>query len=517
MKRIGNPTTNMPVVLLATVLANLLMLKGAVGDVPSSPNTLNIANDDGSTTYSSLTKPMPLYPGEVANTWQDIAIPPGPIAISEFAADVVEVDDATGAIRAVPLDEAYLHHHAAFSSQDYYHLEDKKAHWLWWRWSSSSKNKPATVHRGVDFRAGTESRSTRQKFPYPFRFTTVWGEDKLVANVHIINTRAMPLDQAHHCLQCPCTAEDRVVSSDGNNMTLLKSVVDRRHNWDECNNQLMNENNTACSPDTYQGGLLCCHHGEFCLDDFYMHPSQVHHNASNLANSVQSTYYLRYNLTYKTVSSEVRPLHTTTCCDATGNITHSGNIEYDIPQLCNDRSDNSPTCIHKLETIQQLDGLVSKGDQKNVRKNTYVNIVHMVGHLHRGGTEITAYLNDAGGNVVCQSVPFYGSGSAGEIGNEPGYIISMSKCIFDPPLRLKTTDQLRVVAKYNATEAHTGVMALFYIAVADDTKDHVKTGRHWGRFQLLALALLSRALYVIARHYWPLLSRRRGYEPLPRV
>ena len=38
-------------------------------------------------TFTALTGALPLYPGEVTNTWHRLDIPSGPLAISEFSAD----------------------------------------------------------------------------------------------------------------------------------------------------------------------------------------------------------------------------------------------------------------------------------------------------------------------------------------------------------------------------------------------------------------------------------------------
>merc|ERR1719215_1898927 len=80
--------------------------------------------------------------------------------------------------------------------------------------------------------------------------------------------------------------------------------------------------------------------------------------------------------------------------------------------------------------------------------------------------EMSAYFAH-NNSLLCKSLPRYGNGTVGQIGNEPAYINAMSTCTFDPPRRMKTTTQLKIVGTYNASENHTGVMSLFYIAVAD--------------------------------------------------
>jgi hypothetical protein len=87
------------------------------------PVTTVTTNDDelvpvvqtSTLSVTRLSKPLPLYAGEVTNSFHHIPIPKGPIAIYEFAADVVE-KDAHGSIVAVPLKDAYLHHHVVVSN-----------------------------------------------------------------------------------------------------------------------------------------------------------------------------------------------------------------------------------------------------------------------------------------------------------------------------------------------------------------------------------------------------------------
>jgi len=407
----------------------------------------------------------------------------------------------------VPLSEAYLHHHVVFSAHQ------------------------KSGGSGAMFGAGTESRGTKQSFPYPYRYTTIEGEDTLIANVHVINTRTMSEEDAHSCSECPCTAkQDYVVDVvDTNNnededgkvgTTLLDSVIGKKESWDECNVVLVKEENPSCSFDTYTGGLRCCEHGEYCLDDYLVSKKDIINATDNTTQQQQqqqqSVFYLRYTLTYTPMEEEIKSLYQASCCDASGDESRQGNIEYDIPKCKEDDEE----CVHVLETIQLLHGPAptkvttatsgsdigtTKGEEAEEEKegeeeDVYVDVVYMVGHLHRGGISNTLYFMN--GTTLCESFPTYGTtGKVGEIGNEPGYINSMSACTFDPPLRMKTTERIRVVGVYDASEAHTGVMSLFYIAIADvdadvdnddddDDDDEVGAsgGNHWTTTHLDSLA-----------------------------
>merc|ERR1711920_1134668 len=87
-----------------------------------------------------------------------------------------------------------------------------------------------------------------------------------------------------------------------------------------------------------------------------------------------------------------------------------------------------------------------------------VDLVYAVGHLHVGGLSLDLY-NDETGELICHSAPTYGEGL--EAGNEKGYLVGMSDCVFDPPLYMKRSEVLRTVSRYNNTVNHHGVMALW--------------------------------------------------------
>jgi hypothetical protein len=384
--------------------------------------------------HTALTAPLPLTQGEVTNTFHRLPIPKGPIAVYRFEADVVE-KDADGNVIPVGNYDAYLHHHVVGSVHKHYAESADK-------WTPM---KPVNFSRSVGFGAGTESRGTPQEFKYPYAFMTVEGEDEWVANVHIINTRKMSSANAHHCLECPCTSKDVFTEN---------AVNGREFVAESCNADLRFENNTVCSAATYHGGLRCCEDSEFCLEK------------EDLAvESETSTYYLRYTIEYSEVVPENRPLYLAGCCDASGDESHHGNVEYDIP-VCN--PEIHPGCVHTLSTRQSLDLGQSSvyrfmQDDQNF-EDREVELVYAVGHQHRGGLGIQMF-DEKSGDLLCSSVPSYGNGA--EVGNENGYVVSISTCTLDPPRRMRASDIVRLVALYNNTEAHTGVMSLMYLALAD--------------------------------------------------
>lgn len=71
--------------------------------------------------------------------------------------------------------------------------------------------------------------------------------------------------------------------------------------------------------------------------------------------------------------------------------------------------------------------------------------------------------------MVCSSKPIYGEGI--EAGNEAGYIVGMTTCYPSPagPVKISAGETLTLVSNYSSVERHIGVMALFYLLLADSS------------------------------------------------
>uniref|UniRef100_M4C352 Uncharacterized protein n=1 Tax=Hyaloperonospora arabidopsidis (strain Emoy2) TaxID=559515 RepID=M4C352_HYAAE len=359
--------------------------------------------------------------------------------------------------------------------------------------------KPKNFSRSVAFGAGTECRGTPQEVYFPYAFMTVDGEDEWVANVHIINTRNMTQERAHSCLECPCTSEDTITADAVNGLKFRAN---------SCNAQLLWEKNTACAAGTYHGGLRCCKDAELCLER-----DELEVDAAS-----DATYYLRYSLQYAEIVPQNRPLYLAACCDASGDLEHKGNVEYDVP-VCD--PETHPGCVHTLSTRQRIDnGSIPLFAYRPhaPEPEREVELVYAVGHQHRGGLGVQLY-DDATGDLLCASVPGYGSGT--EAGNEDGYVVSMSTCTFDPPRRMRTTDIVRVVALYNNTLPHAGVMSLMYIALSDFPLDEpaavglsatLSGSNSWGWLMLVVVAAaVACALALAIMMRW---KHRSGYTSL---
>ena len=175
------------------------------------------------------------------------------------------------------------------------------------------------------------------------------------------------------------------------------------------------------------------------------------------------TFYMKYTFKY-TVRKEkdFRLLHATTCCDVTGGtgVNHGGfaNLEYDVPK-CPQGTDPSK-CIHVEESVQYLDYQGYDGEDPDAM----VDLVYAAGHLHKGGISIDL-IDEASGKLLCRSEPRYGSSD--QPGDENGYLVGVEPCVFPKGLRYKKSHLFRTIARYNNTEAYTGIMSLWLMSAAD--------------------------------------------------
>ena len=95
-------------------------------------------------------------------------------------------------------------------------------------------------------------------------------------------------------------------------------------------------------------------------------------------------------------------------------------------------------------------------------------------HLHVGGLDISLF-NDATGELICRSEAVYGNGT--EAGNESGYLVGMTPCVFDGGAhgedlpRYRRNDRVRLVTRYNSTVARKGVTAMWFNTFHDITEE----------------------------------------------
>ncbi|GAB9467449.1 hypothetical protein Gpo141_00004794 [Globisporangium polare] len=374
---------------------------------------------------------------------------------------------------------------------------------------------------------GAESQTNPYEFPFPYAFAAsgevhsamddlLAFENQWIVEAHVINTQSMSSGKQSQCASCPCTLEDRKANSMINGEVVHEGV---------CNSQLEHENNTACAFETYLGGVHCCVEGEFCLEReaLAIQPekgSTIESNAEPPAPLVEdgtaakssiaataapgapiSSFYLQYTVEYAPAVIANRWLYVATCCDASGDLSRSGNLEYDVP-ACGPKEERA-RCVHNLTTYQRVDsGDLGNPvwDQKRAQMTPKplkpttnssksatsssppaptissgidpgreVDLVFAVGHQHHSGLGIRIYRNTTS-ELLCDSVPQNSSDASG--GQNGSGLVGLQACVFDPPLRLRASDVLRIEALYNSSEARIGVQSLVYLAIHDvDRKD----------------------------------------------
>merc|ERR1712070_845174 len=96
-----------------------------------------------------------------------------------------------------------------------------------------------------------------------------------------------------------------------------------------------------------------------------------------------------------------------------------------------------------------------------------IELVQATGHVHKAGLSLDL-IDERSETIVCHVSPLYGSSEAA--GDEAGFLVGIRPCQFGlpplpPPPRFRRSDLIRATARYNSTEAHTGVMSLWLLKV----------------------------------------------------
>ncbi|CAA7035134.1 unnamed protein product [Microthlaspi erraticum] len=378
-----------------------------------------------------LSPKLVMNPGSVANAFfSDMDFPRGHIGIKSFDAELV---DEAG--NSVPLHETYLHHFAVapvyarkgfkLSQRDMLRnlvlgsKQDPDRN-LVAGWSSDIVfvnnaglcNNPFRPLFGV----GGETRKTSTYVPDPYAIeignpeeTPAGFELKWLMNIHAIDTRGT-VDKLG-CAECRC---------DLYNVTIGQEI----------------------KPD-YKGGYHCCSDKTQCLV----------RNGFDNGNKTRSIY-LKYTVRWVDWDSSVMPakvylLDVTDSWErkegSTGDIQeHDCAVEYDV-KPCKTNGDGCVD-VKKKSLMMPFNGY----------------IVHVGAHLHSGG--LGASLSREGGEGICTSMPKYGNGV--EPGNEAGYVVGMTTCYPQEPVKVSYGETLTMEFNYSSAIGHTGVMGIFYIIVA---------------------------------------------------
>jgi len=84
------------------------------------------------------------------------------------------------------------------------------------------------------------------------------------------------------------------------------------------------------------------------------------------------------------------------------------------------------------------------------------------------GGECLSILDASSGDLICESCPSVGK-TAGLVGDELDYVVSMSTIEVSPPRKVAPDAPLRMLSKYSAVERHTGVMSIMFLYYAEDS------------------------------------------------
>jgi len=120
------------------------------------------------------------------------------------------------------------------------------------------------------------------------------------------------------------------------------------------------------------------------------------------------------------------------------------------------------------QNLINLDLLFQKKTKKTGAELTEsVVLLRCDGHQHMGG-ECLSILDASSGDLICESCPSVGK-TAGLVGDELDYVVSMSTIEVSPPRKVAPDAPLRMLSKYSAVERHTGVMSIMFLYYAEDS------------------------------------------------
>ncbi|GHP09752.1 hypothetical protein PPROV_000848700 [Pycnococcus provasolii] len=448
--------------------------------------------------FAVTSRPVALHTGEVFNKFGHPQYLPRhvikdaakkPIAVTGYKADVVEFEDATGKKikQSAPLYDCYLHHYGAIVGRmedllPFYHQMNGRLgatmpmshiHAEFEQFvSNTKKGKHSTKKKrvaSIGGGSGAEERGTPHVYPPGFA-QMADDIDAIMPLMHLINTKGTetvtPAGNSP-LLECPCTSSRQFNYANQTIDGKLPNIP-----FGQCNAQMQVDANPSCAFDTYIQGYRCCEDGVFVI------PGDEH---GDLLNSEVSHYGMKFTFFYEHAKSNTRALRAPVgCCDVTGDLENFGNIEHDITPACDDT--NGDTCVRKFVTRQYLDippksgiggfgygnATLTPSDKRAIDAGKkWVDLVYAVGHQHVGGDAAHGIrlIRDATDEVLCTSLPKYGSGTAA--GDERGYVTGIKPCIFAEPIRMRSDEVVRIESFYNTTYEHFGVMSLWILQVAD--------------------------------------------------
>ncbi|MCD7466639.1 hypothetical protein HAX54_003550 [Datura stramonium] len=427
------------------VLAGLLLIAIA----PSLQTRLR--NENKVKTAIFLSPNFVLEPGLVANKfYYNIDFPKGHIAIKSFDAEVV--DELRN---PVPLHETYLHHWLVVRYYQQKGLEVSK-----YRGNLGLKQSDFIIVRNSGicerdlfqyFGLGSETRKTVTNVPDPYGIEVgnpvevpPGYEERWLLNVHAIETRGS-IDRLG-CTECRCD---------------LYNVTKDEYDQD-------------IEPD-YIGGLRCCYDETRC---------KTREGFRGPKRSLYLKYTIKYVDWHACIPVNIYILDVTDTWkrwESTGLMSrHHCQIEYEVESCSAAVANNG--CIHTKKISitfpnggdviygvahQHVGGAGSTLLRKPPRINFFLDTCDVDGLYLRRLHNINTASND--GRVICSSLPIYGEGK--EPGNEAGYIVGMSTCYPRPgSVKISKGETLTLLSNYSSDQRHTGVMGLFYLLVAEQSR-----------------------------------------------
>ena len=138
--------------------------------------------------------------------------------------------------------------------------------------------------------------------------------------------------------------------------------------------------------------------------------------------------------------------------------------EYDVPQCA--AGTPPQQCVHTLNCSLVTDvwcGQISDVEAAGGR----FKLLYMAFHQHSPAVLSGELINADTGALICRSVPLYGA-TVGAPLDEKSYAYGIPPCVWGgadeglpPPPLLSLETNLLVIAKYNSSVPHTGVMAMW--------------------------------------------------------
>jgi len=214
----------------------------------------------------------------------------------------------------------------------------------------------------------------------------------------------------------------------------------------ECNEQLIREGNPTCNVASYAGGQLCCAGGTILLDKDQSPPEEA-------KDEVRVKLRVYYEDGEK---QEEQPKRTKIIFYA----PEGDQAEYDIPV--------TESGIHVLEkTVEARDWGIKDGHP--------AELVVLQGHCHTPMCISQELWNADTNELICSTSMNYGTDPNDEVGNEEGYILGSSVCLWGNDDGLKSPPVITADTKLyykkvaNSTYQHYGDMAGWLVQYHDDT------------------------------------------------